>query len=281
MHWKKIGGSAAAIGALLGALVLTPSAASGAGPAPALSMADQETDTSTGFGFNTSGGFDGYYAALTSAVAPDVAAEELRHPSPEVLDLPGIQEVSEEQRSAILSEAADAALEGEALPVGLVSSSSGEMEARNLGAPILGGPINNNRSWQHKDTFYWENCNVSCNISGTVHFTYTIDPGEIRSRLTISTLELGNGLDYFTPYVKPYFNAQDWGSYSGVPWGTNDTKTMTIEHSSTAGISVIYHIATVVWGPSNGIAQEFEWRTNPTAPCEEPTPGAYRCRFPG
>ncbi|MFE7198530.1 hypothetical protein [Microbacterium oxydans] len=225
-------------------------------------------------------GFVGYYEALNETVAPELAAETLLQPPEEVLALPDLATLDQTQLTQVLSESSAAARSAEALPASVHAAlAAADVSTMNLGAPILGTPINNSRSWRFQDTYYWADCPNSCNVTGHAQFTYTIDPGEIRTRVTVNTLEIGDALESYGITVQPYFNAQWWGIYQSGNWATNSTRTLWLDHSSTLGQSLIFHVLTWVWGPAQGVAADYEFRTNITAKCEEPSPGAYQCRF--
>lgn len=244
------------------------------GGGPALASVDPGTPSqdpagSSGFGFFASQSFDDFYTALMATSAPGVAAKTLESAAAGEFEVAGLDNLDVGAREAVLSAAAEAALAEKPFTT-----------SSDLGAPILGAPINNGHSWQFKDTYYWADCSTNpCQIKGNAHFTYTIDPGEYRTRLTVSTLEVGDALDWFRVDTNLYANGSPVGVHNSPQWQTNTTEYDFFDHPSNHGQWFDASFETTVWGPSNGIIESYEFRTGATLTCEEPYPGAYQCLF--
>lgn len=249
-----------------------------AGLAPVAANADVESVASAdGFGYWASTSFEDLYAEVTETETPERASALFADAIEDPEHMPALDGLSEEDRVATLKAAADAALGGASLPTDVVTPLD-----LGLGAPILGQPIANGFAWQHKDRYYWRNCDAgpdACEVADWMDFTYTVDPGGSGTRVTVSTLTWGSRLTGHKVSAQAYRDASTIILRDGPQRQGDGTYTIKMNpHLTLTGYTFALVAETQVWGPQ-GSSPLYYWRTGPTSTCSEPVPGAWRCIF--
>lgn len=132
-----------------------------AGTATASGVTLGNSDTATiEFGYTEGDSFEAIYASIVRSNGADLAAKffgERSTMDESTSDIPGLSGFSEEERVAVLSNSAAAATAGDTSfggPDGMTAT--GEVSPMSFStAPVRGGAINNNRSWQLKARYNW------------------------------------------------------------------------------------------------------------------------------
>lgn len=260
------------------------------GSTAAASATEQPTDApQLAFGYFESGNFEDVYESIVSSNTPQASARFLANAADEPDMVPGLDDLSAQEATRVLTVAASAArqeadLPHDKIPASLLSDGNGAgsivAPADIDSAPVIGSAINNGRSWQYVDRYNYAECEnypYDCEIVATMDFRFTTDPGETGTRTSLnivrigpelSTIDLTSGV--FGDGVQYHLtNPETYGAGS---WTHFNSPHLTLRNRTFQGWYSISVQNPVGWDTA-------EYKTAETDDCGDATSGAFVCSF--
>ncbi|QJU56284.1 hypothetical protein SCB71_21305 (plasmid) [Herbiconiux sp. KACC 21604] len=237
-----------------------------------------------------------------------LGAAEVAREDPSGVPLSQLSELNDSDLVDVLEASASAAAEGEAIDLNALSPEAAEAITTGSGAtssgpasvessvvarstppdPWIGSleygyPVNSLYGWQMVWRSEYQHCVIGdvliCWTTSWVEVRITTSPGETQTQTDLNFTRWGDEIGNAWVWSRVWVNGAAAGDSDAVYWPVGGTQHWT-DHWSSYGKTFQIGYQIRYQKPSGDGTSDVGFRTAVSEKCKEPTPGAYRCKFP-